>query len=167
MANPIPSTLGTAERDATGAALQASLVNLVDLSLVAKQAHWNLVGRQFHDVHLHLDELVNTAREYSDKVAERMAAIGVSPDARAATVASSSAVAGFDAGWIADRDVIRAMFEALDGVARGLRPRIDETEKTDLVTQDLLIELVGVLEEARWMWQAQNVGYEPEALPSR
>jgi starvation-inducible DNA-binding protein len=86
---------------------------------------------------------------------------------RAATVASNSAVAGFDAGWIADRDVIRAMFEALDGVARGLRPHIDETEKTDLVTQDLLIELVGVLEEARWMWQAQNVGYEPEALPSR
>jgi starvation-inducible DNA-binding protein len=167
MANPIPSTLGTAERDATGAALQASLVDLVDLSLVAKQAHWNLVGRQFHDVHLHLDELVNTAREYSDKVAERMAAIGVSPDARAATVASNSAVAGFEAGWIADRDVIRAMFEALDGVARGLRPRIDETEKTDLVTQDLLIELVGVLEEARWMWQAQNVGYEPEALPGR
>jgi starvation-inducible DNA-binding protein len=167
MANPIPSTLGTAERDATGAALQASLVDLVDLSLVAKQAHWNLVGRQFHDVHLHLDELVNTAREYSDKVAERMAAIGVSPDARAATVASNSAVAGFEAGWIADRDVIRAMFAALDGVARALRPRIDETEKTDLVTQDLLIELVGVLEEARWMWQAQNVGYEPEALPGR
>jgi starvation-inducible DNA-binding protein len=30
---------------------------------VAKQAHWNLVGRQFHDVHLHLDELVDTARK--------------------------------------------------------------------------------------------------------
>ena len=50
---------------------------------MAKQAHWNLVGRQFHDVHLHLDELVDTARKYSDEVAERAAAIGVSPDGRA------------------------------------------------------------------------------------
>ena len=67
MAQPIPSTLGDAQRDTTAAALQASLVDLIDLSLVAKQAHWNLVGRQFHDVHLHLDELVSTAREYSER----------------------------------------------------------------------------------------------------
>ena len=46
-------------------------------------------------------------------------------------------------------------------VRRTLRgPRLDDTEKSDLVTQDLLIEIVGRLEEARWMWQAQNAGYE-------
>ena len=166
MPQPIPSTLGTAERDTTAAALQASLVDLVDLSLVGKQAHWNLVGRQFHDVHLHLDELVSTARDYSDKVAERMVAIGVPADGRAGTVDQSSAVPDFASGWVTDRDVIRHIFEAVDVVVRRMRPRIDETEKTDLVTQDLLIEVVGQLEEARWMWQAQNVGYEPESMPS-
>jgi starvation-inducible DNA-binding protein len=61
---------------------------------------------------------------------------------------------------VTDRDVIRKIFEAVDGVVRALRPRLDETEKSDLVTQDLLIEVVGRLEEARWMWQAQNAGYE-------
>jgi starvation-inducible DNA-binding protein len=45
MAQPITSTLEDAPRDTTGAALQKTLVDLVDLSLVAKQAHWNLVGR--------------------------------------------------------------------------------------------------------------------------
>ena len=160
MAQPIPSTLGDAQRDTTAAALQASLVDLIDLSLVAKQAHWNLVGRQFHDVHLHLDELVSTARE-----AERMAAIGVSPDGRAGTVNKTAAVPDFAAGWVTDRDVIEKIFEAVDVVVRALRPRIEETEKTDLVTQDLLIEIVGTLEEARWMWQAQNVGYQPDAMP--
>ncbi|MDT7578355.1 MAG: starvation-inducible DNA-binding protein, partial [Pseudonocardiales bacterium] len=39
-------------------------------------------------------------------------------------------------------------------------PRLDDTEKSDLVTQDLLISVVGSLEESRWMWQAQNAGYE-------
>ena len=96
MARPIPSPLEDQARDITGAALQATLVDLVDLSLVAKQAHWNLVGRQFHDVHLHLDELVEKARKYSDQVAERAAAIGVSPDGRAATVASDSRVPDID-----------------------------------------------------------------------
>jgi len=166
MPQPIPSTLGAAERDTTAAALQASLVDLVDLSLVGKQAHWNLVGRQFHDVHLHLDELVSTARDYSDKVAERMVTIGVPADGRAGTIDKDSAVPDFASGWVTDRDVIRHIFEAVDVVVRKIRPRIDETEKTDLVTQDLLIEVVGQLEEARWMWQAQNVGYEPESMPS-
>ena len=162
MSQPIPSTLGQAERDTTAAALQASLVDLLDLSLVAKQAHWNLVGRQFHDVHLHLDELVKKARKYSDEVAERAAAIGVSPDGRTATVASDSRVPGVDAGWLNDRDVIRIAFEALDATVRGLRPRIEEVEKADLVTQDLFIEITATLEEQRWMWQAQNVGYESD-----
>lgn len=157
---PITSTLGNEERDLTGTALQATLVDLVDLSLIAKQAHWNLVGRQFHDVHLHLDELVDTARTYSDKVAERMAAIGVSPDGRTRTVSGGSAVPEFAAGWVTDRDVIRQVFESVDVVVRAVRPRIEETEKTDVVTQDLLISLAATLEEARWMWQAQNAGYE-------
>ena len=162
MVRPIPSPLDDQARDITGAALQATLVDLVDLSLVAKQAHWNLVGRQFHDVHLHLDELVDTARKYSDEVAERAAALGVSPDGRAATVAADSHVPEFPSGWVKDRDVIRRAFEALDASVKGLRPRIEEVEKADLVTQDLLIEITGALEEQRWMWQAQNVGYESD-----
>ncbi|WP_214403837.1 Dps family protein [Pseudonocardia lacus] len=160
MAQPITSPLGDQERDITADALQATLVDLVDLSLVAKQAHWNLVGRQFHDVHLHLDELVETARSYSDKVAERLAAIGVSPDARTRTVAAASAVPEFAAGWVSDRDVVRRVFESIDVVVRGVRSRIEQTEKADLVSQDLLIALTAALEEARWMWQAQNAGYE-------
>ena len=85
-AHPIPSTLDDAARDVTGAALQATLVDLVDLALVAKQAHWNLVGRQFHDVHLHLDELVDTARTFSDTVAAQVSqAQNPGPDSGAMT----------------------------------------------------------------------------------
>jgi starvation-inducible DNA-binding protein len=162
MVEPIPSTLDTQARDVTGAALQATLVDLIDLSLLAKQAHWNLVGRQFHDVHLHLDELVALARTYTDDVAERAAAIGVPPDGRAATVSSTSRTPSIKDGWLRDRDVVKLIFEAVDVVVRRVRPRIAETEQTDQVTQDLLIELTGKLEEARWMWQAQNVGYETD-----
>lgn len=38
------------------------------------------------------------------------------------------------------------------------RERIAQTDRTDLVTQDLLIEITDKLEEAHWMWQAQLAG---------
>ncbi|MGW0517913.1 Dps family protein [Crossiella sp. NPDC003009] len=153
--SPIKSPLGPAERDATGAVLQAALVDLIDLSLIAKQAHWNVVGRQFRDVHLQLDELVADARNYTDQVAERASAIGVSPDGRVATVAETSGVPAFPDGWKKDTDVIGAIVTTLDTLIQRMRARIDATDKTDLVTQDLFIEITGKLEEAHWMWQAQ------------
>jgi DNA-binding ferritin-like protein len=41
-------------------------------------------------------------------------------------------------------------------VVRRLRPRIDEADKLNRVTQDLFIEVTRALEKARWMWQAQS-----------
>ncbi|MDR7301755.1 Dps family protein [Haloactinomyces albus] len=152
---PITSPLGNSERDITGKALQGTLVDMVDLHLTAKQAHWNVVGTHFREVHLHLDELVDSAREFADNVAERAATIGISPDARASTVAEGSGVPNMDAGWQQDRNVIETVVENLATLIRRLRARIDETDKTDLVTQDLLLSISAKLEETHWMWQAK------------
>ncbi|HEY0500533.1 MAG TPA: DNA starvation/stationary phase protection protein [Kutzneria sp.] len=152
---PITSPLGEKARDETGRVLQEALVDLIDLSLVAKQAHWNVVGRNFRSVHLQLDELVAAAREYTDQVAERASAIGVSPDGRAATVAKDSGVPDFATGWRDDEAVAQAITTTLGEVVQRMRARIRTTDDTDLVTQDLIIELTAKLEEAHWMWQAQ------------
>ena len=50
--------------------LQKVLVDLIELHLQGKQAHWNLVGTNFRDLHLQLDELVDFAREASDTIAK-------------------------------------------------------------------------------------------------
>ena len=44
-------------------ALQATLVEFIDLALVGKQAHWSVVGPQFRSIHLELDEIVDLARD--------------------------------------------------------------------------------------------------------
>ncbi|RRO15091.1 DNA starvation/stationary phase protection protein [Saccharopolyspora rhizosphaerae] len=154
-ASPITSPLSDSDRDVTGRVLQDTLLDLIDLHLVAKQAHWNVVGKFFRDVHLQLDELVSAARGFADDVAERAVTIGVSPDGRAATVAKGSGVPEFPADWSTDREVIEAIVEALGEVVTRLRKRIDETDKTDLITQDLLISVASELEKSHWMWQAQ------------
>jgi starvation-inducible DNA-binding protein len=152
---PITSTLGLSERDITGKALQRTLLEMVDLHLVAKQAHWNVVGRYFRSVHLQLDELVSAVRGFADDVAERQASLGMSPDGRAATVAQDAGTAEFRSGWRSDHEVVEDITSRLDTLIQRLRARIDETDKTDLVTQDLFLKIAAELEKAHWMWQAQ------------
>ncbi|ASO17886.1 starvation-inducible DNA-binding protein [Actinoalloteichus hoggarensis] len=156
ISSPLTSPLGDGERDVTCHALQATLLELIDLHLLGKQLHWNVVGVNFRSAHLQLDKLVSTARDFADDVAERMSALAVSPDGRAATVAQGSGLRHVHAGWRSVEQVVNDVVEALSEVVHRLRARIDETEKTDQVTQDLLIQITAKLEKARWMWQTQQ-----------
>ncbi|GGV27224.1 Dps family protein [Streptomyces griseoflavus] len=137
-------------------ALQGALVDLVDLALVAKQIHWNVVGPRFRSVHLQLDEVVTLARGHSDTVAERAAALGVSPDGRAATVAVGSGIGVTPEGWVDDSAAVSAMVDALGAVIARMRERVTSTEQPDPVSQDILIAVTGDLEKQHWMFQAEN-----------
>src|SRR6201982_1678048 len=94
---PLPA-LDHHHRDEVGRELQATLVELVDLSLLGKQLHWNIFGRPFKPLHEHLDELVDSWRDLSDTVAERGVALGGAPDGQVAAVASSSGIEPVEAG---------------------------------------------------------------------
>ena len=74
MASQIEIELPALDDDAraeTGERLQSTLVELIALSLIGKQLHWNITGHGFRDFHLHLDELVDEWRELSDTVPRR------------------------------------------------------------------------------------------------
>jgi starvation-inducible DNA-binding protein len=152
----VKSPLPDDARNATGTALQESLVDLIDLHLLAKQAHWNLKGRNFRSIHLQLDEVVDLAREHADTLAERAAAIGVNPDGRARTVADSTKVRQLDPGYLQDDKAVAATTDILAEMSKRFRDRIKTTDETDLVTQDLLISVAQDLEKQHWMFEAQR-----------
>jgi starvation-inducible DNA-binding protein len=154
--SPITSPLSDGDRESTGAILQSTLIDLIDLSLIAKQAHWNVVGPNFRSAHLQLDELVTAARQYIDDVAERANAIGISPNGKARTVVESSGIPDYPDNWLSVESTVEAIVAALGELIKRLRKRIDETDKSDLVTQDLLIGIAAELEKQHWMWQAQT-----------
>ena len=137
-------------------ALHGALVDLVDLSLVAKQIHWNVVGPRFRSIHLQLDEVVDSARTHSDTVAERASALGVPPDGRAATVAAGSGIGTTPAGWVKDADAVRTMVDALGAVITRMRERVEATGEADPVSQDIFIGITADLEKHHWMFQAEN-----------
>ncbi|GAQ58835.1 Dps family protein [Streptomyces acidiscabies] len=153
----VKSPLSDADLRIVGGALQGALVDLIDLSLVAKQVHWNVVGPRFRSVHLQLDEVVDVARLHSDTVAERASALGVSPDGRAATVAGGSGIGGVAEGWVKDTDAVRALVDALGAVITRMRERVEVTGDADAVSQDIFIGITADLEKHHWMFQAENV----------
>lgn len=136
--------------------LQSTLVELIDLSLKGKQAHWNLVGSNFRSVHQYLDEMVEQFRDLSDKVAERCVTIGVAPDGLAATIASNSRLQALPHGRIDDRQVLELMGDCIAETCTRLRKRVMAIAESDPVSQNLLIEALGVLEKQLWMIQSQR-----------
>ena len=146
--------LGTHQRDDVGEHLQATLIELVDLSLFGKQLHWSVVGHLFRPLHLHLDELVESWRALSDTVAERAVAIGHFPDGQAAALARAE-LRGVERGAIDDEKVVRLLSERLADVAERIRERMDRLGELDLASQDVLIEVVRALEQQLWMVRAQ------------
>jgi starvation-inducible DNA-binding protein len=147
--------LGPHAHEEVGRELQATLVELVDLSLVGKQLHWSVVGPQFRPLHLHLDELVDSWRELEDTVAERAVAIGFFPDGQAATVAAAHEAPTIDRGAIEDTAVLRELVTRLGGAGERIRSRLERVGELDLASQDVLIEVVRALEMQLWMVRVQ------------
>lgn len=159
MSDSVASThlppLGEPVRHEVGIELQATLVELIDLALVGKQLHWSVVGPMFRPVHLHLDELVASWRDLADTVAERSSALDQWPDGQAGAVAKSSELAALEPGSIRDREVIRELAQRIEDVAERCRTRMDRLGELDAVSQDVLVQVVGSLEQQLWMVRTQ------------
>jgi starvation-inducible DNA-binding protein len=147
--------LGTHVREAVAGELQATLVELLDLSLIGKQLHWSVVGRHFRSLHLQLDELVASWRDLADTVAERAVAIGSWPDGQADAVSTGSELRGVERGAIEDHVVVDRLTRLLAEVGERTRERLDRLGELDAVSQDVLIDVVRALEQQLWMLRAQ------------
>ncbi|MEP9384259.1 DNA starvation/stationary phase protection protein [Nocardioides sp. KR10-350] len=136
--------------------LQQLLVDLTELALQGKQAHWNVVGKNFRDLHLQLDEVVDAAREFSDDVAERMRALYITPDARSATVAEDTTLAPFPAREVDTATTVDLVTAGLYAVAKTARDIHDDVDAEDPTTADLLHEIITRIEQLAWMIDAEN-----------
>lgn len=140
----------------TSAVLQQNLTNLVDLALLLKQAHWNVFGPNFRSIHLQLDEIIATVRDASDEVAERIAAMGVSPDGRASTVAQDSDLGKYPEGFVNVQNTVTQVADRIKNVLETMRNSIEKVGDIDPVSEDMLIGIAGPLEKHLWMVQAQE-----------
>lgn len=149
-------TTGHAMAGQVAGQLRPVLVDLVALTLNAKQAHWHVEGRHFTQVHEQLDDLVADARTYSDEVAERIVALGVAADGRPGTVAEQTALPPYAEGFQGDDKTVAGIVEQLDAAIERARATVGPLDEIDQVSQDIVIELLRSLEKHRWMFAAQT-----------
>jgi starvation-inducible DNA-binding protein len=134
--------------------LQKQLSTYNDLHLTLKHVHWNVVGPNFIGVHEMIDPQVDLVRGYADEVAERIAALGVSPQGTPGAILKDRTWDDYSVG----RDTVLAHLAALDLVYTGInedtRKAIERLEDLDLVSQDILIGHAGELEKFQWFVRA-------------
>ena len=137
--------------------LQAVLTDLIELHLQGKQAHWNLVGTNFRDLHLQLDEIIAAARLFADQAAERMRALHALPDGRSGTVAAGTRLDGFPEGLTSTKQTVKLITARLERTVQTMRDVHDEVDEEDPTSADLLHAAIERLEQLAWMVNAETM----------
>lgn len=149
------TTPGMNESDAARviALLQHRLHACNGLHLTLKHVHWNVVGPQFIAVHQMIDPQVEDVRAMADSLAERIATLGGAPQGTPMALARE-----IDQEYHVGRALVEDHLVALDRYYRGVierhRAAIDELERLDPVTQDMLIGQTQKLELFHWFIRA-------------
>ncbi len=126
------------------------LVGTIDLQLVLKHVHWNVMGREFISVHEMLDEQVEAVREMTDEIAERIATLGGTPNGNSGAVVANRTWEDYPLGRASVADHLVELDKVYSGVIEDHRVAIDQVGDLDLVTEDLLIGQTAKLELFQW-----------------
>ena len=135
------------------AGLNQNLASLTDLAAAYKQAHWNVVGIDFAQLHALFDQFTDQTREYMDLIAERAVTIGGVARGTLQAAVEGSALPAFP---IEERDEMRLLEELvgrIDTLTADLRQAMDGSAD-EAATQDVYTEVVRGIEKQRWMLQA-------------
>jgi starvation-inducible DNA-binding protein len=136
--------------------LQRVLIDLLELQMQGKQAHWNVVGKNFRDTHRVLDEIIEDARTFSDSVAERMRALHGTPDGRSDTVAETTTLPAYPQGEVDTTKTVDLVTQRLEATVITCREVHDPIDDEDPTSADLLHQIIERLEQFAWMVSAEN-----------
>lgn len=150
------TTPGLSERDAGRIIelLQDRLNACNDLQLTLKHVHWNVVGPHFIAVHEMIDPQVDDVRAMADELAERIATLGGSPTGTPGALVAARSWDDYHIGRAGTQEHLAALDLTYRGVVEAHRAAIEELDKLDLVTQDMLIGQTEKLELFHWFVRA-------------
>jgi starvation-inducible DNA-binding protein len=146
------------------ALLQARLADAIDMSLITKQAHWNLKGPQFIGVHLMLDTFREQQDEFVDTMAERITQLGGTARGTSQEVVSSTKLPAYPVDIYQVSDHIHALIERYALVANAIRENIDEIDEAgDPDTADIFTEVSRGIDKQLWFLEAHTQEQSPSA----
>jgi starvation-inducible DNA-binding protein len=135
--------------------LDARLGDAFDLYSQLKQAHWNVKGREFMQLHLLYDEIAASVLEHVDAIAERATALGGLVHGTARMAAAASELDEYPEGAIEDMSTAAVVADRLAAFGSSARAGIDRaTGLGDQTTADLLTEISRTIDKHLWFVEA-------------
>jgi starvation-inducible DNA-binding protein len=129
-------------REKINKVLNQHLADSFDLMSQVKQAHWNVKGSDFWQLHKLFDEVAARAAEWVDEFAERVTALGGYATGTVRMAAASSSLPEFPTEITDSMDYVKAVAERLAAFTNSARAAIDQTDKLgDADTADLFTEI--------------------------
>jgi starvation-inducible DNA-binding protein len=135
--------------------LNQQLADTFDLYSQTKQAHWNVKGINFYQLHLLFDEAAESIFEYVDMIAERVTALGGYAQGTARMAAASSRLAEFPTDLTDGRQMVAVLAERFAQYGATTRAAINTAaEDGDQSTSDLFTEISRTVDKQLWFLEA-------------
>src|SRR4051812_15133260 len=135
--------------------LNQHLADTFDLMSQAKQAHWNVKGKDFYQLHLLFDEIAEELAGFVDLLAERATSLGGYATGTVRMAAENSALHEYPTDAVEGMEHVEALAKRLGLYAARIREGIDEAGKLgDQSTADLYTEISRTVDKRLWFLEA-------------
>jgi len=146
-------------REEVIAILNQQLADTFDLYSQAKQAHWNVKGMDFIQLHELFDELAAPLLDYSDMIAERITALAGLARGTVHMAAASSTLDDFPTDIVEGEAFLDVLIDRFASYAASTRKAIDDTDELgDMGTSDLFTEIVRGVDKSLYFLEAHVRG---------
>jgi len=142
-------------REKAIALLNQHLADTFDLYGHTKQAHWNVKGAQFQQLHELFDDLAAELLEHIDAIAERATALGGAALGTLRMAAQASRLPEYPGSAVGGSQHIEALAARFAALAKTTRSAIDAaTELGDAGTADLFTGVSRSLDKSLWLLES-------------
>jgi starvation-inducible DNA-binding protein len=131
--------------------LNEQLADTFDMFSLSKQAHWNVKGAQFFQLHELFDLIAEGLLPYVDMIAERITALGGLAMGTVRMAAEATRLEPYPIEVVDSMETVEVVADRLANLAASTREAADRAEELeDMDTNDLLIEVSRDLD--KWLW---------------
>lgn len=149
------NTLPEKVRIQTCGMLQVHLSNTIDLTMQAKQAHWNVKGPDFISLHELFDKISGDSLSYTDTIAERIVQLGGIAEGTLKSVGKKATLPEYPLTISSGHEHVQALSHSLAYFGETVRKAIGHSnELNDQDTADIFTEISRSVDKYLWFVEA-------------